>query len=162
MAAKKHIPCEGRFCQQNCSSKKQENQFQNRDTKPMHLRCGLMSLAQQTRKRERRNLQKKEKWIEIDENHPLGLCLIIFMILIFPINIGVYNLFLMIIKTSSGHQIVDKSLMVTNFGAKCVRSWRFLIQCICKLVGPRLVLILVVRALVLVLLVWQQRTKKLW
>jgi len=37
-----------------------KNQFQNRDTKSMHLRFGLMSLAQ-TRKTDRRNLRKKEE-----------------------------------------------------------------------------------------------------
>ena len=103
--------------------------------------------------KESKNDERKKSELKLMKTHPMGLCLIIFMNLICPINIGVYNLFLMIIKTSSGHQIVDKSWMVTNFGAKCVRSWRFLIQCICKLVGPRLVLTLVVQTLVLVLLV---------
>jgi len=119
----------------------------------MHLRFGFVSLAQQQEKGTEGIFERKKSELILVKTHPLGHCLIIFMNLICPINIGVYNLFLMIIKTSSGHQIVDKSLMVTNFGAKCVRSWRFLIQCICKLVGPRLVLTLVVLTLVLVLLV---------
>ena len=103
--------------------------------------------------KESKNDERKKSELKLMKTHPLGLCLIIFMNFICPINIGVYNLFLMIIKTSFGHQIVDKSLLVTNFGAKCVRSWRFLIQCIFKLVVPRLVLTLVVLTLVLVLLV---------
>ena len=103
--------------------------------------------------KESKNDERKKSELKLMKTHPMGLCWIIFMNLICPVNIGVYNLFLMVIKTSFGHQIIDKSLLVTNFGAKCVRSWRFLIQCICKLVMPRLVLILVVLTLVLVLLV---------
>ena len=117
------------------------------------LWCDVIGSDKKEGQKESKNDERKKSELKLMKTHPLGLCLIIFMNFICPINIGVYNLFLMIIKTSSGHQIVDKSLMVTNFGAKCVRSWRFLIQCICKLVGPRLVLTLVVLTLVLVLLV---------